>query len=497
MTAPTLPADRLRLASVEITRRCHNACPYCDQPKSETDMPAAQFAILLDELVREGFAAVALGGGEPTLHPALPTLLKAARERSLRTGLTTNARDPGLVIALAGAGLLDSFGVSAGKGTWTALAGHRAAVVNLLLLAGRLPETTGLALEALKHGSRRLLLLGYKGDRPEFAPTTAELASAFTMLTALGRRAGATVAADDYTRRRLGLSNVCGEGFLRVTLEGTRDRCCFPMCEYRMIPALVLAAGLSRRMGQFKLLLPWADRTVIGQVVATLEAAGVEPIVVVAGHRAAEVETALAGSSARIVLNQDYASGEMLSSIQAGLRAVEHSGAAAALLCLGDQPQMAVETVKTVLAAGGQTRWAQVVIPSFQMRGGHPILLPRSLWAEILSARGTLRDVLARHRDQICYIPVDTPGVLADLDTPEDYAAARLRTGSVGDRPERDVSRTGSVGDRPERDVSRTGSIGDRPERDVSRTGSVGDRPERDVSRTGSVGAGSCSLTGA
>jgi molybdenum cofactor cytidylyltransferase len=219
-----------------------------------------------------------------------------------------------------------------------------------------------------------------------------------------------------------------------------------------VVPALVLAAGLSRRMGQFKLLLPWADRTVIGQVVATLEAAGVGPIVVVAGHRAAEVETALAGSSARIVVNEDYASGEMLSSIQAGLRAVEHNGAGAALLCLGDQPQMRVETVKEVLAAGGRTRWAQVVIPSFQMRGGHPILLPRSLWAEILSARGTLRDVLARRRDQICYIPVDTPGVLADLDTPEDYAAARPRTGAVGDRPEQEVIRTGAVGDLPERE---------------------------------------------
>ena len=69
-------------------------------------------------------------------------------------------------------------------------------------------------------------------------------------------------------------------------------------------------------MGQFKLLLPWADRTVIGQVIATLEAADVGPIVVVVGHRAAEVAAALAGSAARIVVNQDYASAEMLSSVR-------------------------------------------------------------------------------------------------------------------------------------------------------------------------------------
>ncbi|PKO24188.1 MAG: hypothetical protein CVU38_00085 [Chloroflexi bacterium HGW-Chloroflexi-1] len=233
MKAPTWPSDRLRLASVEITRRCNNACPYCDQPKAEQDMPVAQFAALLNELADAGVEAVALGGGEPTLHPALPALLKAARERGLRAGLTTNARAPDTIIELADAGLLDSFGVSAGKGAWTALVDHPAAVINLLLLAGGLAQVTGWAGEALRRGARCLLLLGYKGDHPGLAPTTAELADAFTLLVALGRRAGATVAADDYTRRRLGLSDTCGDGFVRVSLDGARDRCCFPACEYR------------------------------------------------------------------------------------------------------------------------------------------------------------------------------------------------------------------------------------------------------------------------
>jgi len=233
MKAPTWPSDRLRLASVEITRRCNNACPYCDQPKAEQDMPVAQFTALLDELAGAGIEAVALGGGEPTLHPALPALLEAARERGLRTGLTTNARAPDLVARLAGAGLLDSFGVSAGKGAWTALVAHPAAVVNLLLLAGGLAQVTGWAGAALRQGARCLLLLGYKGDRPGLTPTAVELGDAFALLAGLGRRAGATVAADDYPRRRLGLSAACGEGFLRVTLEGARDRCCFPTCEYR------------------------------------------------------------------------------------------------------------------------------------------------------------------------------------------------------------------------------------------------------------------------
>ncbi|MGA9347455.1 MAG: radical SAM protein [Anaerolineae bacterium] len=233
MKAPSRTTGRLRLASVEITQRCNNRCPYCDQPKADRDMPVAQFMALLDDLATDGVEAVALGGGEPTLHPALPDFLTAAHRRGLRAGLTTNARAPGLVTALADAGLLESFGVSAGKGEWTALVSHPRAAVNLLLLRGGLAQVIGWAVEAIRRGARCLLLLGYKGDRPEFVPTMAELADAFGLLTMLGRRVGVVVAADDYTRRRLGLAATCGEGFVRVNLDGTRDSCCFLTCEYR------------------------------------------------------------------------------------------------------------------------------------------------------------------------------------------------------------------------------------------------------------------------
>jgi molybdenum cofactor cytidylyltransferase len=208
-----------------------------------------------------------------------------------------------------------------------------------------------------------------------------------------------------------------------------------------MTAAIVLAAGLSRRMGRFKLTLPWGDRTVIGQVVATLEAAGVAEIIVVTGHRADEVAAALADTTAHAVHNPDYAAGEMLSSIQAGLRALgaqrglkpppqagesrlkPAENAPAALLCLGDQPQMRTATVQVVLAAGAADGWSRIIIPSYRMRAGHPILLPNWLWPEILGCTGTLRDVMAAHRDRTRFLIVDTPTILADLDTPEDYEA--------------------------------------------------------------------------
>jgi hypothetical protein len=218
---------------VEITRHCNNHCPYCDQPRSERDMSLSRFTAILDALGAMDMEAVALGGGEPTLHPALPAFLEAARGRSLQTGLTTNARAPAQVLALADAGLLDRFGVSAGKGAWTALVAHPRAVVNLLLLRDGLAQVLSWATEAVRRDANCLLLLGYKGRHPEFTPTAGELADAFSLLAALRRRADVIVAADDYTRRRLGLSETCGEHFVRFDLDGACDYCCFPTCEYR------------------------------------------------------------------------------------------------------------------------------------------------------------------------------------------------------------------------------------------------------------------------
>jgi molybdenum cofactor cytidylyltransferase len=197
--------------------------------------------------------------------------------------------------------------------------------------------------------------------------------------------------------------------------------------------AIVLAAGLSRRMGRFKLLLPWQGQTVIGQVLTTLAQAGVDQILVVTGNRAEEVAAALPAGPARTVLNPRWAEGEMLSSIQAGLAALssEDRGIAAALLCLGDQPQMQAATVTALLAAGAATGWMRLLVPSYQMRAGHPILLPRWIWPAVLAAPDHLRSVMAAHRAYIDYVTIDTPTILADLDTPEDYARERPAAGLI------------------------------------------------------------------
>jgi molybdenum cofactor cytidylyltransferase len=194
-----------------------------------------------------------------------------------------------------------------------------------------------------------------------------------------------------------------------------------------VIAAVVVAAGESKRMGRPKLVMPWGETTVIGKVLTTLAVAGLDEIVVVTGGAHQEVEAALIDMPfarnviLQTVYNPNFADGEMLSSIQVGLSHMKREDQAA-LLALGDQPQIQVEVIREVLKAyhaGG----ARLVVPSYQMRRGHPWLIDRSLWRIVLDMHSpmTMRDFLRQQQDEIGYVNVNTPAILTDLDTPEDY----------------------------------------------------------------------------
>lgn len=170
-----------------------------------------------------------------------------------------------------------------------------------------------------------------------------------------------------------------------------------------------------------KPLLPWGETTVIRRIVDTLFTAGVGEVVVVSGDKYAEIGEALHGSGAKLVQNSDYARGEMIQSVQLGLKNAGHSSEAA-LICLGDQPMMQLSTVVSVL-----NRYAidpaGIIFPSYHQRRGHPWLVARKHWQAIrdLETGQTLRDFLFQHRQQIEYVNVDTETILADMDTPEEY----------------------------------------------------------------------------
>ena len=189
--------------------------------------------------------------------------------------------------------------------------------------------------------------------------------------------------------------------------------------------AILLAAGESRRMGELKALLPWQGQTLLAHQLSALAAAGVDRTVVVLGHRHRELQPELEGKAGVAwVVNPDYLQGKT-TSIKAGLRALESDKPASLLLLNVDQPRSA-ETLDYLLRQH-RAADALITLPTYNGKGGHPIILDGALLEElgrITEETQGIRAVAQRHRQFTQRAPVDTPEVLWDLNTPEQYRAA-------------------------------------------------------------------------
>jgi molybdenum cofactor cytidylyltransferase len=197
-----------------------------------------------------------------------------------------------------------------------------------------------------------------------------------------------------------------------------------------MIPAIVLAAGKSSRMGRSKAALPLSGGdTFITRIVRTFRAASVEDVVVVVGHDAKAVVDAFAASDleARFVENPDYEQGQ-LSSLIAGLRVVDRPGVVAALVMLVDVPLVSASTVRAVVDRYHATH-APIVRPVRGTQHGHPVLIDRSLFDALRRADpATGAKVVIRANVSIAGdVAVDDDGAFADADTPDDYERIRER----------------------------------------------------------------------
>jgi len=187
---------------------------------------------------------------------------------------------------------------------------------------------------------------------------------------------------------------------------------------------VVLAAGLSRRMGApNKLLLPVDGEPLIRRVVRTVLHTGFEEIVVVLGHEADAVKAALEPLGVRTVFNADFASGQV-SSVRAGLAALA-TPVDAVMVCLGDQPLLSVSDLGALRRAFVQRPHGSIVVPTFGGRRGNPVLLDwRS--AEQTLERGSsygCRHFLDENPEQVYSWPAETDHFIRDVDEPADYQA--------------------------------------------------------------------------
>lgn len=196
----------------------------------------------------------------------------------------------------------------------------------------------------------------------------------------------------------------------------------------RRVAAVVLAAGRAARMGRSKVLLPWDGRTVIEAIVSRMILSPVFEVVVVTGHRAGNVARVLKDLPITLIHNPEYLRGEMLSSLQAGLRELPVS-IDACLVVMGDQPSLDVRVVAQVIEAYAQGH-GDIIVPVYRGERGHPVLFDRRFWPELLALEhGAPRDVVRQHPDAIALVDVGNDSVLRDIDTPDEYRRERYLAG--------------------------------------------------------------------
>ena len=186
------------------------------------------------------------------------------------------------------------------------------------------------------------------------------------------------------------------------------------------VGAVVAAAGMSTRMGEFKPLLPFDGETVIERCITNLYGAGASPIVVVTGHRAEELADYLEESGVTLVHNAAYAETEMFDSLRLGLRALP-ADCEKILLTPGDVPLVHTGTVRALLAAD-----AGFASPICNGKRGHPVVLDAAWRDAVLDydGEGGLRGAVKALGIPTAEIEVEDTGMHLDLDTPTDYRTA-------------------------------------------------------------------------
>jgi molybdenum cofactor cytidylyltransferase len=197
-----------------------------------------------------------------------------------------------------------------------------------------------------------------------------------------------------------------------------------------VIAAVVLAAGLSRRMGQAKLLMKVGGRAIIRYVVESVLVGGVDSVWVVTGPDVEPIEAALAGIEVQIAVNPAPEEGQA-GSVRTGIAALPAS-VDWALIALGDQPLLAPAIIPALLAAR-RTSPKLIVAPRYRDGQGNPVVFRREIFPELLRLSGDqgARPIIQREPARVEWVDLDLP-MPPDVDTPDDYEKIRanLRAGN-------------------------------------------------------------------
>ncbi len=186
----------------------------------------------------------------------------------------------------------------------------------------------------------------------------------------------------------------------------------------KKISVILLAAGKSERMGTCKQLLDLGGRTVIQVCIENLLEAGLDDITVVAGVFSGELQPAVSNFNVMFIIN-DIKNAEMSDSIRAGLKSTGKGDTSGIMIHLSDHPLVKASTLRSLAEKYSDSR-DSVIIPAYNGRKGHPVILPEHILRKIEKG-GTLRDIISSESGKVRQIDVDDQGILVDMDTPGDY----------------------------------------------------------------------------
>lgn len=184
---------------------------------------------------------------------------------------------------------------------------------------------------------------------------------------------------------------------------------------------VILAAGMARRMGQIKQILPLEGKPLVQHVINAARASELQSIILVLGHGHELILPALETTGLTVVINHHYALGQS-TSLKAGLE--QSLDADGVMFLLGDQPYVSSRLINDLIACFCINA-PQGVIPVYQGQPGNPVILGQKLMQEALELRGDMgaRLLLQRYAHEICRVEVENPRVFLDVDTMTDYLA--------------------------------------------------------------------------
>ena len=202
-----------------------------------------------------------------------------------------------------------------------------------------------------------------------------------------------------------------------------------------MVPAVILAAGASSRMGSPKALLPLPGGSFFAlRIIRAFHQAGIDDVTIVTGEHHDAIAAALAnafelerrGPQPRVVRNPDPSRGQ-LSSLWTGMDAALGPDSEALLVTLVDVPLIDPATVAAVVDVW-RARRASIVRPARGERHGHPVLFDAALFGPLRTAPldAGAKTVVRAYADRIVNVPVNDDGCLVDIDTPDDYRSLRV-----------------------------------------------------------------------